>query len=120
LGHAAQALSSLDQRIHGTAQASRCGRSELRKRRCRRITDNASQVIVQIPAQVVDQPGHIGSQCGVAGHIDRRALATERVGNASGRVGSVNRHPQVGLASDCSTWFTSRQIRAAKAAPNNF
>ena len=64
--------------------------------------DDARQIVFEVPAQVVDQPVDVGRERGVAGDLDVRPLAGQRLRQRQRRVRRVDGDAQVGARSAAS------------------
>jgi hypothetical protein len=84
------------ERLRGLADRLGDGAAEAGDLARRGVADEPGQVVLDVPAQVLDQPVDVGREGGVALDPQLRPLADDELRERQRRIGGVDRHPQVG------------------------
>ena len=95
-GGGGRARGEIAQRLGAFAQRAGEPAARLGQLARRRVADEAGEIVLQVPAQVVDQPVDVGGERSVAGDSDRRPLAGHDAGQRQRRVVGGDRDAQVG------------------------
>ena len=70
--------------------------AEARQFTRRRIADQSGQIVLDLPAQVLEQPVDVAGEGRIAGNVDLRAFAGQTPDHHQGRIRRVDGDPQVG------------------------